>query len=93
MFQRGTVTKGWWRGFNSRYRHRLVKRRGEKFACNRSDWTKLPNIVQMYDVIHDELVDTSVAIKLDSPVFTDRDGNEVNKDERFDKGTRHQVNA
>jgi len=47
----------------------------------------------MYDIIYDELVDAGVAIKLDSPVFTDRDGNEVNKDERFDKGTRHQVNA
>jgi len=32
MFQRGTVTKGWWRGFNSRYRHRLVTRCGERFA-------------------------------------------------------------
>jgi len=47
IFQYGTVMKGWWSGFKSRYRHRLVKRRGEKFACNRSDWTKLPNIVQM----------------------------------------------
>jgi hypothetical protein len=84
-FQRGTVTTGWWRGFKSRYRHRLTTKRGERFACNRADWTKLRNIVQMYDVIYDELVDAGVAIKLDSPVFTDRNGKEVSKNERFGK--------
>ena len=70
-FQRGTVTTGWWRGFKSRYRHRLTTKCGERFACNRADWTKLRNIIQMYAVIYDELVDAGVAIKLDSPVFTE----------------------
>ena len=39
----------------------------------------------MYSVIYDELVDAGVAMKLDTPVFTDRDGNEVNKYEHFGK--------
>jgi len=47
IFQRGTVTKGWWSSFKNRYRHRRIVRRGERFACNRANWTKLPNIVQM----------------------------------------------
>jgi len=37
----------------------------------------------MYDVIYDELVEAGVAIHLDNPVFTDRDGKEVEEDERF----------
>jgi len=67
MFQRGIVTEGWWSGFKRWYRHRLVTRRGERFACNCADWTKLPNIVQMYNIIYGKLVDAGVAIKLDSP--------------------------
>jgi len=48
-----------------------------------ADWTKMKNIRQMYDVIYDELVKACVAINLDYPVFTDRDGKEVEEDERF----------
>ena len=43
----------------------------------------MKNIRQMYDVIYDELVKACVAINLDYPVFTDRDGKEVEEDERF----------
>ncbi len=41
-----------------------MTKRGEKFALNRSDWTTLPNIKQMYEVIYDEMVDAGVAIEL-----------------------------
>jgi len=72
-----TVTKGWWRGFSRRQAHRIVTKRGEKVACNRVDWTKMQNVRQMYDIIYDKLVEARVAISLDEPVFTDRDGKEV----------------
>ena len=70
-------------GFKKRHRNRIVTKRGEKFACNRSDWTKMKNIRQMYDVIYDEMVDAGVAVKLDKPIYTDRKGNEVEESKRF----------
>ena len=45
-FEYGTVTKNWWRGFMERHGHKIVTKRGEKFALNRADWTTLPNIRQ-----------------------------------------------
>ena len=82
-FKYGTVTKAWWRGFLRRHEHEIVTKRGEKFALNRSDWTTLPNIKQMYEVIYDEMVDAGVAIELQTPIFTDIDGNPVDEAERF----------
>ena len=76
-FESGTVTTGWWRGFKTRYRHRVVTKRGERFACNRAEWTKRKNIAQMYDVIYDEMVDAGVTKVLDTLVYTDMTGKEV----------------
>ena len=56
-FEYGTATAGWWRGFHRRQGHKIVSKRGERFAKNRSDWTKRSNLVVMYDVIYDEMVD------------------------------------
>ena len=73
-FEKGRVTKGWWKGFLRRNENKLVTKRGEKFALNRHDWTTLPNIKQMYDVIYDEMVDSCVAVSLQHPIFTDING-------------------
>ena len=73
-FEKGKVTSGWWRGFLRRHEDKLVTKRGEKFALNRHDWTTLPNIKQMYDVIYDEMVDACVAVSLQIPIFTDING-------------------
>ena len=81
--QFGTVGKKWWRGFKKRHADQIVTRRGEKFACIRSDWTKMSNIAQMYDIIYDEMLDAGVAAFRETPVFTDRHGNVVNEDQRF----------
>ena len=37
----------------------------------------------MYNVIYDEMVDASIAERLVAPIFTDRDGNEVEESQRF----------
>ena len=58
-----------------------MTKRGEKFTLNRSEWTTLPNIKQMYEVIYDEMVDAGVAIALQTPIFTDIDGNPVDEAE------------
>jgi hypothetical protein len=73
-FEKGKVTSGWWRGFLRRNEDKLVTKRGEKFAMNRHDWTTLPNIKQMYEVIYDEMVDACVAVSLQIPIFTDING-------------------
>ena len=62
---------------------RSVTKRGEKFACDHSELTNMKNIRQMYDVIYDEMVDAGVAVKLDTPIYTDRKGNEVEESKRF----------
>ncbi len=50
---------------------RLVTKQGKKFALNRSDWTTLPIIKQMYEVTYDEMVDDCAAVTLQNPIFTD----------------------
>jgi hypothetical protein len=65
---------GWWRGFSKRYEDVLVVKRGEKFASDRSEWSKEIHIRQMYDVIYDNMVNAGIASKLDQEVFMNADG-------------------
>ena len=73
----GQVGMGYWRGFMQRHGSKLVTKRGERYSCDRSDWSKLSYIAQMYDCIYDELVTAGVAETLEMPIFYDRDGNIV----------------
>ena len=73
-FEKSKVTSGWWRGFLRRNEDKLVTKRGEKFALNRHDWTTLPIIKQMYEVIYDKMVDACVAVSLQISIFTDSTG-------------------
>ena len=57
---------------------------GENFTKARGDWTKHSHIAQIYDVIYDEFVVAGVAAKLDTPVFTNCEGEEVKESERFE---------
>ena len=61
-----------------------MTKRGKKFAYIRADWTKYPYIAQMYDVIYNEFVADRLAVTLDTPVFADCHGNEVEEGERFE---------
>jgi hypothetical protein len=45
----GLVDKNWWQGFKKRHASSIVSKKGEKFASNHADWTKLSNIKQMYE--------------------------------------------
>ena len=80
-----TTSLGWWRGFKIRHGDKIVRKKGERFASTRSDWTKLSNILQMYNVVDDELVDACVESWRETPVYTDRHGNKVEESdpERF----------
>ncbi len=84
-FEYGEIGKGWWRGFLRRNGHRIVTQRGEKFAVDRSNWTTLDNISQMYDIIYDEMIDAKIAKKMEVQIFMDQYGNEVDESHRFGK--------
>ncbi len=45
-----------------------------RFAVDRSDWTTLDNISQMYNIIYDKMVDAGVGEKLDTSVFMNQKG-------------------
>ncbi len=53
----GGIGVNWWWGFKKQHASRIVSKKGEKFALNRADWTKLSNIKQMYEYIYEEMVD------------------------------------
>ena len=72
--------------FLKRHRDKIVTKRGEKFAVDRSNWMILSNIEQMYNIVYDEMVAAGVAERLESPVYCDKGGNEVDHvDEAFCK--------
>jgi hypothetical protein len=88
-FEYGTVTKNWWRGFMERHRHKIVTKR-EKFALNRADWTTLPNIRQMYDVIYDKFVDAKVAVYCEL-YFTDFYGNPTDEANKYGHAQNNRI--
>ncbi len=85
VFEYGEIGKGWWRGFLKRNGHHIVTQRGEKFAVDRSNWTTLDNISQMYDIIYDEMIDAKIAKKMEVQIFMDLDGEVVDESNCFGK--------
>ena len=79
----GLIGRNWWQGFKKRHASRLVSKKGEKFASNRADWTKLSNIKQMCEYIYEEMIDALIASPREKPVYTDREGYEVKESEKF----------
>ncbi len=63
--------------------HRIVTQRGEKFACDRSDWTTLGNISQMNDITYDEMFDANIAEKMEEPFFMNQKGKVVEECNQF----------
>ena len=76
---RGSCGRNWWGGFLRRQEENIVTKRGEHFAKAQDDWAKHSHIAQMYDVIYDEFVAAGVAVKLDTPVFTNREGKKLRR--------------
>ena len=79
----GVVGRNWWRGFKKRHASKIVSKKGEKFASNRADWTKLSNIKHMYEYIYKEMINAHIASPCVNPVYTDQRGIEVEESERF----------
>ena len=81
---------GYWKGFWNRNHHLLERKRGQKYAHDRDNWTTYRNFGDMYDHIYDEMVDAGVAEKLTEPVWMDKMGNIVeNKKDSFGEMCTH----
>ena len=79
----GSAGLGWWRAFKQRHAKKNVTRRGKKFASIRTDWAKLSNIRQVYDVVEDKMIDARIATEIKVPVFTDGYRNVVEESQQF----------
>ena len=70
--------KKWWLLFKKRWSHRLVTKRGQKFALDRSSALTYKNVKEMYDDVYECMVECGVAKKLDK-VSCEYQGNLVTK--------------
>ena len=53
----------------------ICRKRGAKYDLDRASWSTHANFADMYSHIIDEMVDTKLAVKLETPVWKDRAGN------------------
>ena len=51
----------WWSLFKKRWAHKLVTKRGQKFALDRSSLLTYSNVKKMYDNVYDCMVECGVA--------------------------------
>ena len=65
----------YWHGFKKRWGHKIIMKRGQKFALDRASSTTFANMSKMYDDVYEALVECKVAEVLDPPMFMDNDGN------------------
>ena len=75
------VGEKWWDGFLKRNKVLLDNKKCVLFGTNRADWTRFETFDDMYKAIYKQMVEAGVAVKLDAPVFTDREGNVVSEDD------------
>ena len=81
----------WWRSFLKRNKHRLVSKKGRKFAVNRDLWCIYANFADMYDAIYDDMVDAGVAEKMSDPAYMNAKGEVVDKDKAVGRKCTHRL--
>ena len=87
----GNLGEGYWRKFMTRNKHKIVGKQGQKYELNRQNWTTYNNFVSMYNHVIDELVHTKVAVKLDHPVWMNRNGEICSESEAFGCKVNHKI--
>ncbi len=75
--KKGELGMQYWKNFLKRNSHRIVSKRGEKFASNRADWSTYKIFEEMYNHIYIEMEDAGLTAPFDSPVLMDLNGNIV----------------
>jgi len=81
----------YWTGFKKRWDHKVTSKRGQKFVLDRSSATIFTNIAKMNDEVYEGMVDCGVASKLDHPVFMDRNGSIVSKNDAYGIKVTHSI--
>ena len=61
----------YWALFKKRWEHKLVSKRGQKFAMDRNNALTYSNMRQMYEDVYESLVEAGVATKLPAPMLTE----------------------
>jgi len=75
MTRKGEVGNSFWQNFMQRNRHKIVNKRGEKFASSRADWSTYTNFEKMYVQIYNVMKQAGLTNDLDTPVLMDHCGN------------------
>lgn len=86
-----TVGEGYWRGFMRRNEEKLVNTVGKKYDLARDKWSTYGNFKDMYEHIIHEMVEAKVAVKLDEPMWQDREGNKVQEGDAFGCKVTHSI--
>lgn len=76
----GVLGKSWWYGFRKRYRDYIRVKSPVHFSNRRVTWATWDNFKLMYDLTYDVWVDCGIAVKLEQPVWVDRQGQEVSRE-------------
>ena len=88
---KGSVGRGYWRGFMKRNGHLICSKRGAKYELDRASWSTYANFLDMYVHVISEMVNAGLAIELDSPVWMDRSGNTVDETKAFGCKVTHDI--
>lgn len=81
--------QAWYRGFWKRNKHLLERKKGQKFARERSEWSVYRNFVQMYDEVYEAMVYAGVAIELAEPVWVNEKQEETDEQGKFGQKATH----
>ena len=74
-----------------RNKDKIVSKRGPRYELNRQKWTTYANFVHMNNHCIDKMMEAGVAIKLEEPVWMNREGQECSEEEAFGCKVTHKL--
>ena len=83
--------RSYWNQCEQMNPYRIVSNRGQKYEMDRDKWTTHHNFSNMYDYVIEEMCEASVAEKLDSPVWMNKDDEEYQLSEVFGCKVVHHI--
>ena len=87
----GTICIGYWQAFKKRNAHLIYSKRGQKYELDRNKWTTYTNFDQMYDHVYEAPEDANFAVKLDTPVAQDANGERCNDEDAIGCKVTHNL--
>jgi len=91
MTRKGEVGNSFWRNFMRRNCHKIVNKRGEKFASSRADWSTYTNFEKMHDQIYNVMKQAGLTNDFNTLVLMDHCGNIVLDDDNNAAAFGHPV--